>query len=47
MTAKNGIELFGETAIRALVTEFGQLDRVKCFKLRDPETITNDQKEES
>ena len=46
MTAKDGTKLFGETTVRALAAESGQLDRVKCFKLRDPKTLTNDQKEE-
>ena len=44
MTAKAGIKKFREAAVRALVVEFEQLDRLNAFKLVDPNILNNDQK---
>ena len=44
MTAKKGIELFGEKAVAAMFKEYKQLDDLEVLGRLDPDSLTHDQK---
>ena len=47
LSAKRGINIFGEPAVQALLKEFVQFSDLNVFKGIDPETLTKEQKREA